>query len=80
MVFKLIGQSVAVISHTYPDGTERPVAFASRTLSVAEKNYPQIEKEALSLIFGITKFHQFPYGCQFMLITDHKPLTTLLSP
>ena len=49
----------AVISHMMPDRTERPVAFASRTLSLAERNYAQGEKEALSLIFGICKFHQY---------------------
>lgn len=45
----------AVISHKMPDGMERPIAFASRTLSISEKNYSQVEKEALSLIFGIKK-------------------------
>ena len=49
----------AVISHQMPDGTERPIASASRTLSQAEWNYAQVEKEALSLIFGIRKFHQY---------------------
>ena len=42
----------AVISHKFPDGSERPVAFASRTLSASEKNYVQVEKEALSDIWG----------------------------
>ena len=69
----------AVLSHVFPDG-ERPVAFASHTLSSSEKNYSQIEKETLSLIFGITKFHQYLYGRHFTLVTDHKLLTTLLSP
>ena len=68
----------AVLSHQYPDGSERPIAYASRTLLPSEKNYAQIEREALSLVFGIQKFHQFIYGRSFTLATDHKPLTTIL--
>ena len=70
----------AVISHVFSDGTEQPVAFASHTLSPSEQNYSQLEKEALSLVFGIQKFHQYLYGRKFSLVTDHKPLTTILGP
>ena len=46
----------AVISHVLPDGVERPVAFASRSLSSSEHSYSQIDKEALALVYGVKKF------------------------
>ena len=64
----------AVLSHKMSDGTERPIAFASRTLSSAEKNYSQLDKEGLACIFGVKRFHLYLYGRNFTLVTDHKPL------
>ena len=69
----------AVLAHRMADGSERPVAYASRSLTKAEKNYSQLEKEGLSCIFGVTKFHSYLFGHPFHLVTDHKPLLALLN-
>ena len=69
----------AVLSHVMEDGSEKPVCFASRTLSSAERNYATVEKEGLALVYAVRKFHQFLFGNQFVLITDHKPLLGLFA-
>jgi hypothetical protein len=46
----------AVLSHQFADGTEPPIAFASRSLSKAEQGYAQIDREALGLMFGVKRF------------------------
>uniref|UniRef100_A0A5S6QTD8 Reverse transcriptase domain-containing protein n=1 Tax=Trichuris muris TaxID=70415 RepID=A0A5S6QTD8_TRIMR len=70
----------AVLFHRYVDGSERPTANASKTLTDAKRLYSQVEKEALAVIFALKKFHQFLYGRHFILVTDHKPLVTLFGP
>ena len=67
----------AVLSHCLPDRSERPVAFASRTLMPAETRYSQIEKEGLACVFGVKRFHNYLFGRKFTLCTDHKPLLSL---
>lgn len=69
----------AVLSHQMPDGSERPVGFASRTLAKAEQKYSHLDKETLAIIFGVKKYHQYLYGRQFIIKTDHQPLTHIFS-
>ena len=69
----------AILAHKLADGSERPIGFASHTLSQTERGYSQIEKEGLSCVFGVTKFHAYFMGGHFTLITEHKPLLSLLN-
>ena len=70
----------AVITHVYPNGTRRPIAYASRTLNEHEKRYGQIDKEALAIMFGLKRFHLYLYGRHFTIRTDHKPLERIFGP
>ena len=55
----------------------RPVAYASRSLTPTEKRYANIEKELLSVVFGLERFNQFVYGQHVKVFTDHKPLVPI---
>lgn len=70
----------AVLSHETEDGQERPIAMASRTLHAHERRYSQLDKEATSIMFGITKFHNYLTGRHFRILTDHKPLLGIFDP
>ncbi len=70
----------AVLSHIMPNGEEMPIQFASRTLSSAERNYAQFERENLAVVFGLKKFYAYLFGRAFTLITDNKPLAQALAP
>ena len=68
-----------VLSHTMEDGSEKPIAFTSRTLSDAEKKYSQLEKEALAIVFSVKRFHQSLHGRQFSICSDHQSLKYLFN-
>ena len=64
----------AVLSHCLQDGQMKPIAFASRSLTPAEKKYSQLDKEGLAIVFGVKRFHQYLSGRSFAIYSDHKPL------
>ncbi|GFO29283.1 Pol polyprotein [Plakobranchus ocellatus] len=67
----------AILSQVDDNGDEKPVIYASRALSDAERKYSQIDREGLALIFAVKKFHKYIYGRDFKLVTDYKPLLGL---
>lgn len=52
----------------------KPVAFVSKSLSPAQKNYVNIEREMLAITYGIKRMHTYLYNRSFVVLTDHKPL------
>ena len=70
----------AVLSHTYEDGSERPIQFASQTLSKVQQRYSHNDKEAYAVIYGVRKFHQYIYGRTFTLVTDNRAISQIFAP
>lgn len=70
----------AILSHKYKDGTERPIAFASKIIPEKKRHRALIDKEASAIIFEFKKFYNFIYGHNIILRTDHKPLIFIFVP
>lgn len=60
-------------------GSDRPIAFNSRTLNEHEVNYSTIEKECLAIVRAVKQFRPYLYGNKFTIITDHRPLQWLFN-
>lgn len=63
-----------------PNVEEGQIVYASRSLSLSEKNYSQIEKKVLGIIYGVRQLNTYVYGRHFRLIKYHEPLTSIFSP
>lgn len=70
----------AILSHRYKDGSERPIAYASKKIPKNELKRAIIDKEAMAIVFGFKRFYQFVFGREIILRTDNKPLQLILGP
>ena len=71
---------LGVVVYQHQDGADRVVAYASRSLKPAEKNYPAHKQEFLALKWAVTdKFYDYLYGSEFVVLTDNNPLTYVLT-
>ena len=69
-----------ILYQTQEDGTERVIAYASRTLSKLEKNYPAYKLEFLALKWSVCdRFYEYLYRGSFEVLTDNNPLTYILT-
>ena len=58
---------------------QQPVAYASKALDKAQTNYAVIEKEMLAMVYACRKFHDYIYGKDIIIQTDHKPLLGIMN-
>lgn len=56
------------------DGHDHPIAFVSRSLNKAERNYSATEREALAVLFAVEKFEPYLGSRPFKVVTDHSSL------
>ena len=64
----------AALMQDYVDG-RFPVAYASKKLLPRERNYSVIERECLAIVYVVKKLQKYLYGKEFILHTDHRPLS-----
>ena len=73
------GVGAVLMQRRSPNHQWEPIEFASRTLNSAERNYSNIEREALSIIFGVDKYKSYLLGSHFLIRNDQQPLRKLFN-
>jgi RNase H-like domain found in reverse transcriptase/Reverse transcriptase (RNA-dependent DNA polymerase)/Integrase zinc binding domain/Integrase core domain len=66
--------AVGAVLTQIQDGVERPIAFFSKKLNSAQRNYSTTERECLGVVLAVEKFRPYVEGSRFEIITDHSSL------
>ena len=70
----------AIMSHGMKNGVEKPIAYASRSLTQTEQRYAQIDRESLAIYWGVKRFYPYLYGRMVTLVRDCQPLLSIFNP
>ena len=67
------GTAIGAVLSQDVEGEEKVIAYWSRQLNKAERNYSTIESDVLAAVAAIKEFFPYLYCKHFMLLTDHNP-------
>lgn len=67
--------AIGGVVNQFKDNAWQPLAFFSKKLSPAERNYSTYDRELLAIYAAIKHFHEILEGRNFTIFTDHKPIT-----
>ena len=74
-----VGVGAILVQYDKVSDSKKVIAYASRALTETEQSYSQIEREAVAILFGCTKFRLYLLGQHFDLYSDHKPLQAIFN-
>lgn len=70
----------AVLMQCEDDGTELPVYYASMSLNDTQRNYAQLHREGLAIIYGLKRFYLYLYGRKIKIVTDTQSIKEMFDP